>query len=217
MEDTINSKEIKTEVSSASQHLQRMDLDQSLIPTSPYYIHPGENPGQVLVSPSLNETNYSSWSRNMRRALMSKNKLKFVDGSIRVPARDEPIYEAWERANVMILSWIIRTLSPQIAESVIYIDSAKDLWDDLKERFTKGDYFRISDLLQEMHSARQGERSITQFFTDLKIIWEELEFLRPVPNCTCGRPCECNLSRIFIKQREEGSGICDMFPKRFER
>jgi len=64
------------------------------LPTSPYYIHPGENPVQVLVSPSLHETNYSSWSRNMRRALMSKNKLKFVDGSIKVPARDEPIYEA---------------------------------------------------------------------------------------------------------------------------
>jgi len=53
----------------------------------------------------------------MRRALTSKNKLKFVDGSIRIPTIDEPIYEAWERANVMILSWIIRTLFPQIAEA----------------------------------------------------------------------------------------------------
>jgi len=76
-------------------------------------------------------------------ALMSKNKLKFVDSSIIIPTRDEPLYEAWERANVMILSWIIRTLSPHIVESVIYIDYAKDLWDDLKERFTKGDYCHI--------------------------------------------------------------------------
>jgi len=28
--------------------------------------------------------------KNMRRALMSKNKLKFVDGNIKIPTRDEP-------------------------------------------------------------------------------------------------------------------------------
>jgi len=206
MEDKINNQESKEE--KPIQHMERLDLDQSLIPTSPYYIHPGENLGQVLTTPSLNETNYNSWSRNMRRALLSKNKLKFVDGNIKTPARDDPLYETWERANVMVLSWIVRTLSPQIAESVIYIESARDLWKDLKERFTKGDYFRISDLLQEIHSAKQGERNITQFFTDIKTIWEELEFLRPVPNCVCGKSCDCNISKIFIKQREVEYVIC---------
>jgi len=77
-----------------------------------------------------------------------------LDGSIRIPTKDEPLYKAWERANVMILSWIIRILSPQIEKSVININSAKNHWDDLKERFTEGDYFCISDLLQEMHFTR---------------------------------------------------------------
>jgi len=57
-------------------------------------------------------------------------------------------------------------LSPQIAESIIYIDTTKDLWEDLNERFFKGDYFRISELLQEIHSIRQGERNVSQFFID---------------------------------------------------
>jgi len=81
-------------------------------PSNPYYLHPGENPRMILVSPPLSETNYHSWSRNMRRALLSKNKLKFVDGSIKIPERDDPTYEAWERCNMMILSLITRTLSP---------------------------------------------------------------------------------------------------------
>jgi len=54
----------------------------------------------------------------------------------------------------MVLSWITRTLTPQIAESFVYIDDAKILWEDLKERFSKGDYFKISYLLQEIHSIR---------------------------------------------------------------
>jgi len=177
-------------------------------PSSPYYLHPGENPGMILVSPPLSETNYHSWSRNMRHALLSKNKLKFVDGSIKIPERDDPTYEAWERCNMMILSWITHTLSPQIAGSIVYIDVARILWEDLKERFSEGDYFRISDLLQEIHSVKQGERTITQFYTDLKILWEELEFLRPIPDCVCDTPCTCALSKIIAKYREIEYVMC---------
>ncbi|XP_014489819.1 uncharacterized protein LOC106752622 [Vigna radiata var. radiata] len=109
---------------------------------------------------------------------------------------------------MMILSWITKALSPHIAESVIYVEKAKDLWDELKERFSKGDYFKISDLLQDIHSIKQGERGVSQFFTDLKILWEELESLRPIPTCTCQVPCSCDLSRIFLKYREMEHVIC---------
>jgi len=110
-----------------SQKANNFDLDQSLIPTNPYYLHLGENPGLVLVSNVLNDNSYVSWSRNMQRALLSKNKLKFVNGNIKTPLPTDPNYETWERCNVMILSWIMRTLAPDIAESVMYIDSTKEL------------------------------------------------------------------------------------------
>ena len=182
--------------------------DPSGDPSSAYYLHPGENPGAVLVHPQLSEKNYHSWSRNMKRALLSKNKLKFVDGSIDMPEHHDPLFEAWERCNVMVLSWINRTLSTQIFESVVYIDIEKNLWDDLKERFSRGSHFRISDLLQEIHSIKQGERNVTQFYTDLKILWEELEYLRPIPRCTCGGTCQCDLSRISHNYRDLEYVIC---------
>ncbi|XP_022642959.1 uncharacterized protein LOC111242697 [Vigna radiata var. radiata] len=144
----------------------------------------------------------------MRKALLSKNKIKFIDGTIKRPQKTDTVYDAWERCNMMIISWITKTLSPHIAESVIYVEEAKDLWDELKERFSKGDYFKISDLLQDIHSIRQGERGVSQFFTDLKILWEELESLRPIPSCTCEIPCSCDLSRISLKYREAEHVIC---------
>ncbi|XP_014490526.1 uncharacterized protein LOC106753251 [Vigna radiata var. radiata] len=183
-------------------------FDQTSNPASPYYLHPGENPGLTLITQMLNENNYSSWSRSLRRALLSKNKVKFIDGSIKRPQESGAVYDAWERCNVMILSWITKTLSPHIAESVIYIEDAKELWDELKERFSKGDYFKISDLLQEIHSIRQGERGVSQFFTDLKILWEELESLRPIPTCVCATPCSCALSKVSLKYREAEHVIC---------
>lgn len=60
---------------------------------------------------------------------------------------------------------------------MIYVENAKALWDELKERFSKEDYFEISYLLQDIDSVKQGERDVSHYFTDLKIIWEELESL----------------------------------------
>jgi len=77
----------------------------------------------------------------MQRALLSKKKLKFVNRSIKTPLPNDPIYEAWERCHVMILSWIMRVLSHAIAKSILYIDSGKELWEEQKERFSQGDYF----------------------------------------------------------------------------
>jgi len=79
----------------------------------------------------------------MQRALLYKNKLKFTNGSIKTPLLSDSTYEAWEMCNVMILSWIIRTLAPDIVESVLCIDFAKELWDELKKRFLKEIIFKF--------------------------------------------------------------------------
>jgi len=67
--------------------------------------------------------------------------------------------------------------------------------------FSKGDHFRISYLLQEVHSIKEQERNVTQFFTDLKILWEELECLRPIPSCVCNTLCSCALFKFFFQYR----------------
>jgi len=71
----------------------------------------------------------------MRCALLSNNKLKFVDGSIIKLVNGSPLFDAWEIYNVMVLSWTTKTLCPQIVENVVYIDDAKIIWEYLKERF----------------------------------------------------------------------------------
>ena len=80
----------------------RIDED----PSSPYYLHPSENPSLVLVTSPLTGLNYHTWYRAMRMALLLKNKLKFMDGTIQVPARNDVTFQAWERCNTMVTSWI---------------------------------------------------------------------------------------------------------------
>ena len=67
------------------------------------------------------------------------------------------------------------SLSPEIALSVMWFDTAVDLWCDLKHRFYQGDIFRIAELEEELFAVKQGDFSVTVYFTKLKGICEELE------------------------------------------
>ena len=71
--------------------------------SNPFYFYPNENPALVLTPCLLTGNNYYTWSRSMRMALISKNKLKFVDGSISVPDESDPNFAVWERCKTMDL------------------------------------------------------------------------------------------------------------------
>ncbi|XP_020209076.1 uncharacterized protein LOC109794017 [Cajanus cajan] len=108
-------------------------LDPSQDPTSHYYVHPSEGPSSVSVTPQLAAKNYHFWARMMQRALIAKNKYRFVDGTLPISAVNYPHYFAWERCNNLVHSWIMNSISSLIGESVVFMENAIDVWLDLKE------------------------------------------------------------------------------------
>ena len=70
----------------------------------------------------------------------------------------------------------------------------------------QGDLFRIADLQDEISALKQGESSVTHFFTALKILWDELEVLRPSPVCSCDPVCSCG-AFINLKQHRDADRI----------
>jgi hypothetical protein len=100
----------------------------------PLYLHHGDSLGSLLVYQPLNGENYNSWSRSMIMTFTAKNKLGFVDESLaKLVSPDDPLIQAWIRCNIMVLSWIMKFVSKEIATSIIYITTAKAMWKDLKE------------------------------------------------------------------------------------
>ncbi|XP_050207757.1 uncharacterized protein LOC126657157 [Mercurialis annua] len=171
-------------------------------PSSHFYLHPNENPSLVLVSPVLSDKNYHSCARSMRMCLLSKNKLKFVDGTIPILSKTDPIYPVWERCNTMVLSWILRSLSSSIAQSLLWIDSALEVWKDLFDRFSQGNAVRMSDLQEEMYAFKQNSLSVTDYFTHLKILWDEYSNLRVVLVCCCNPQCNCDELKVVKDQQD---------------
>lgn len=161
-------------------------------PDSPYYLHPSETPTLTLVSTPFSGLNYRSWARAMKMALLVKNKWEFVSGSIKVPKKDDELYPQWRRCNAMVASWILRSVTATIANSVLSLDVASEIWEDLKERFCESDAFRISDLLEQIYSLKQGSSTVTEYYNQFKTLWNELLFLRPLPICECYPSCQCD-------------------------
>ncbi|XP_060972309.1 uncharacterized protein LOC133038236 [Cannabis sativa] len=159
-------------------------------PADPYYLHHGDNPGNVLVSqPLTGQDNYIAWSRAMQLAISVKNKLGFLDGSIsKPPLSDHILYNAWIRNNNIVISWILNSVSKEISSSILYDESAAAIWTDLKVRFHQRNGPHIYNLRKDLMNLRQDNQSVSMYFTRLKTIWEQLSNYRPT--CTCNG-CTC--------------------------
>ncbi|WVY96787.1 hypothetical protein V8G54_028938 [Vigna mungo] len=160
-------------------------VDPNQNPSSPFYIHPSESPSSVVVSPPRSANNFQSWYRSFRMALISKNKMGFLNGNIPIPATTDPLYPSWERCNTLLMSWILSSLSPSIAQSVVFFERAIDVWIDLRERFSQGDLIRVAELQEEIYLLKQGALSVTDFYAHLKSLWEELDNYQTLTPCSC--------------------------------
>lgn len=160
-------------------------IDPSQQPSSPFHIHPSESRTSIIVTPPLTGNNYQSWSRSIRMALISKNKMSFLTGTISMPTSTDPLFPRWERCNTLLMSWLIHSVSPFIAQSIIFFENAAAIWTDLRERFSQGDLLRFAELQEEIYSLKQGSTSVTDYYTTLKSLWEELDNFRPLTPCTC--------------------------------
>ncbi|KAL5570085.1 hypothetical protein UlMin_026660 [Ulmus minor] len=100
---------------------------QSTSDDSPFYLSNSDHPGLGLVSQPLIGNNYNSWSRSMTMALIAKNKLCFVDGTISKLSPDDDYYNSWSHCNSMVMSWILHAVSREIADSIMYIDNAESM------------------------------------------------------------------------------------------
>ena len=93
------------------------------------------------------------------QTLNSKNKLGFVNGTIKAPSEEinHKEYAAWSWYNDMVHSWIINTLSLEILDSVIYYLTANEVWEDLHERFSQSNAPHIFEIQRDITCIREEQ------------------------------------------------------------
>uniref|UniRef100_A0A2N9EVF5 Reverse transcriptase Ty1/copia-type domain-containing protein n=1 Tax=Fagus sylvatica TaxID=28930 RepID=A0A2N9EVF5_FAGSY len=121
--------------------------------SSPYTLHPSDSPSLVLVSGLLTGDNFPKWQKAMTRALNTKNKLNFVYGSLLTLDPNSPEYKQWNQTKDMVLTWILNSISPSLANSLEYHTNPREVWIDLQSRFSHGNNARLYHLKRRAASA----------------------------------------------------------------
>jgi len=147
-------------------------------PQSPHSLCSSDSPSNIISPISLNGNNYANWSRLTINALRSKNKLGFVDGGISKPQNLSPEVHAWKRCNSMVIAWLYNIIDKTIHGSVAYAETAKQIWIDLEEQYLQGNVIRIHQLKRELTLTTHGKHSVAEYFTKLKVLWDELEMIK---------------------------------------
>ncbi|GJU79189.1 LTR copia-type gag-polypeptide [Tanacetum coccineum] len=126
---------------------------------SPYYLLPSGYPKQLHVNEVLTDNNFADWSQEMTNFLFAKNKIEFVDGTIKKPEKTSKDYMPWMRVDAMIKGWLTTVMEKNIQNNVKYAGTSSEIWSDLNERFGKESAPRAYELKQKIASTRQGGAS----------------------------------------------------------
>jgi len=159
-------------------------------------VHLSDGPSSLIITPKLNGSNYLAWHRSMQRALGAKNKLVFIDGSIPILDIEDLNYQAWERCNHLLHSWILNLVSESIAQTIVFHDTALSAWEVLTKRFSKVDRVRKLSPRSTINNLKQGTKTVLDYLIELHTLWDELNSHRPLFNCTCVHPCRCESIRL---------------------
>ncbi|KAH0666632.1 hypothetical protein KY285_027838 [Solanum tuberosum] len=122
----------------------------------PYYLHPSDSPGMNLISIVFDERGFPGWRRSILIVIPAKRKLGFINGTCQALVFDASDSSQWNCCNDIVTSWLLNSLSKEIEDSVIYSNSAKELWDSLEQRFGKSNGTKLFHLQKELNGLVQG-------------------------------------------------------------
>ncbi|GAU33267.1 hypothetical protein TSUD_279410 [Trifolium subterraneum] len=116
-------------------------------------------------------------------------------------------YHSWSRSMIVSLIsknklYFINGSLPRPSDD----DHDSFAWDicNTMDRYYQGDVFRISDIQEEICTLKQGDSSISSYYTKLKKLWKELDNFRPIPVCECDITCAAITK---IRQYKDGDQV----------
>lgn len=133
------------------------------------YLHPSDAPGSLSFGIMLNGSdNYTLWSRAMKLTLLRKNKLGFIDGSMKRSRFTGELEKLWDHCNAIVVSWIICNVSKVLLGRTLFCSNSHLIWKDLRERFNKINSSRAFQLHKEIFTSVQGISSMSVYYSKLK-------------------------------------------------
>ena len=85
----------------------------------------------------LNGKNFHEWAQSIKLIIDGKGKMEYLTGETKQPPPANAAYfQKWKSENSMVISWLVNSMMPSIKKTYMYLPSAKDVWDAVRETYS---------------------------------------------------------------------------------
>lgn len=86
---------------------------------------------------------------------------------------------------------LLSSVGPMTGKSIFFFKSAREMWKDLEERCGSTSAAQLYSQEKELAHLEHKDENVAEFFTQIKVLWDELNNLSLLPICEC-TGCNCN-------------------------
>ncbi|KAK3420744.1 hypothetical protein EUGRSUZ_G01582 [Eucalyptus grandis] len=124
-------------------------------------------------------SDYLLWAQAVKVYINAEGKLPYL--TTHPPDENSRDYHGWMRENDTLLVWLWNNMEPSIAANVMFHTTAKGVWDDLMESYSQHkNMSRVYELYEKIFNFKQGDKSLGEYYSALKGMWEELNLYQPI-------------------------------------
>ncbi|KAJ8433332.1 hypothetical protein Cgig2_023796 [Carnegiea gigantea] len=136
---------------------------------NPLFIHPSDGLASLAIGEKLvGAKNYRTWRRSVEIGLSTKRKLAFVQETLPRPTDNAAKTEQWDACNNLVIAWLMNAVSDTIARSILYVQSAQEVWIQLEKRFCLSNGSRKYSSNKEVYAMKQDRISMSEYYTKMK-------------------------------------------------
>ncbi|XP_051122669.1 uncharacterized protein LOC127245699 [Andrographis paniculata] len=172
--------------------------DHGSSPNLTLFLVVGNHPGMALTSVHLTDSNYLSWSINIETTLMAKSKVGCIDETLVKLPEGTPEFNQWRACDAMIRSWLRNSISANLQEGFVYVNSTRELWLRAKEKFGQANGVLIYQLKAQIGDLKQGSDMLTTYYTKLEKLVDELRIIEPGAKCKCDK-CRHEIDKVLAR------------------
>ena len=157
------------------------NLNLSTNISSPSFLLPNFPQG---IPAKLDGSNYLNWLSRFLPALRSNGLMGIIDGSDPCPPEFlvdaegkktlNPKFTLWIKKDQYLLSWINSTLSEDVLSTVYGLDTSKQVWTALANRFASQSRSRIAHFKRQLKNLTQGSKTCSKHLQTTKSLVDQL-------------------------------------------
>ncbi|XP_031263274.1 uncharacterized protein LOC116121458 [Pistacia vera] len=98
------------------------------------------------------------------------------------------------------MAWLINSMEEEIGRLYLFLPIAKDIWEIAKETYSDmGNSAQISEIKSRLRETKQGNMSVTQYYSLLAKLWQELDLFYEA-NWSCSQD-NLKYTKMLEKER----------------